>query len=106
LTYGGNAHDLLAAAQGLGVNVTQTGDGEWVSTQAADSAVVISPRTIPGDQLGLVPNVLGMGLKDALYILENKGLKVRIVGHGMVKRQSLPPGTRCFQGSSIVLELT
>ncbi len=106
LTYGGNAHDLLAAAQGLGVKVKQTGDGEWVSTQAADSAVVISPRTIPGDQLGLVPNVLGMGLKDALYILENKGLKVRIVGRGMVKRQSLPPGTRCFQGSSIVLELT
>jgi cell division protein FtsI (penicillin-binding protein 3) len=54
----------------------------------------------------MVPNVLGMGLKDALYILENRGLKVHIIGNGMVKRQSLQPGSRCFQGSSITLELT
>ena len=47
-----------------------------------------------------------MGLKDALYILENRGMKVRVVGSGMVKKQSLVPGTRCFKGSAIILELT
>lgn len=106
ITFAGSTRDLLAAAEGLHVPVKLTGDAEWVNTQAADSGVVISPRNIPGDQLGMVPNVLGMGLKDALYILENRGIKVRIVGAGMVKRQSLPPGSRCFNGTSITLELT
>jgi cell division protein FtsI (penicillin-binding protein 3) len=106
ITFAGSSRDLLAAAQGLQVPVKVTGEGEWVSTQAADSAVVVTPRNIPGDQIGMVPNVLGMGLKDALYILENRGLKVHIIGNGMVKRQSLSPGSRCFQGSSITLELT
>lgn len=110
LTMSGNTRDLLAAAQGLGVR-TSWADGnadesEWVSTTAGDSTVTLSQRTIPGDQLGMVPNVLGMGLKDALYILENRGLQVRIVGNGMVKRQSLQPGTRCSRGSAIILELT
>lgn len=106
VTFAGSSRDLLAAAQGLNVPMKVTGDGEWVSTQAGDSTVVITQRNIPGDQLGMVPNVMGMGLKDALYILENRGLKVHIIGSGMVKRQSLSPGSRCFQGSSITLELT
>jgi cell division protein FtsI (penicillin-binding protein 3) len=53
-----------------------------------------------------VPNVMGMGLRDALYILENRGLRVRVQGSGMVRRQSLPPGTRALQGSTILIELT
>jgi beta-lactam-binding protein with PASTA domain len=53
-----------------------------------------------------VPNVLGMGLRDALYILENRGLRVRIQGSGMVKKQSLQPGDRAVHGSTIVIELT
>ena len=105
LTFAGNSHDLIAAAQMLNVPVKVASESEWVNTQAADSAVLLTPRNIPGDQLGMVPNVMGMGLKDALYILENRGLKVRIVGSGMVKKQSLQPGSRCFNGSSITLEL-
>lgn len=104
-TYAGNTRDLVAAAQALNVPLSITGEAEWASTQATDSTVVVSPRNIPGESVGMVPNVLGMGLKDALYILENRGLKVRIVGSGMVKRQSLQPGSRCFSGSAITLEL-
>lgn len=40
-----------------------------------------------------VPNVVGMGLNDALYLLENSGLKVDIVGRGKVVKQSLAAGT-------------
>jgi cell division protein FtsI (penicillin-binding protein 3) len=42
----------------------------------------------------MVPNVVGMGLKDALYILENLGLKVRFSGVGKIKNQSVSPGAR------------
>jgi len=42
----------------------------------------------------LVPNVKGMGARDAIYILENFGLKVEIEGCGKVVSQSIPPKTR------------
>ena len=82
-------------------------DGASASAPAdgGQSTVVASPRTVPGDALDLVPNVVGMGLKDALFILENRGLHVRIVGNGMVRRQSLRPGSRFNNGSAIILEL-
>ncbi len=104
-TFAGTSEELIAATQQLHVPLKVSSDAQWVNTQATDSAVIATPRNIPGDRLGMVPNVTGMGLKDALYILENRGLKVRIIGSGMVKRQSLPPGSRCFNGSSITLEL-
>ncbi len=54
----------------------------------------------------LVPNVYGMGLKDALYLLENNGMKVRFIGRGVVKSQSIKPGTRIKNESVIYLELS
>lgn len=42
---------------------------------------------------GSVPNVVGMGLDDALYLLEKSGLTVEIVGYGKVVKQSLSPNT-------------
>jgi cell division protein FtsI (penicillin-binding protein 3) len=82
------------------------GEGEWATTLAGDTSVVLKARGIPADAMDRVPNVLGMGLRDSLYILENRGLRVRIHGNGMVKRQSLSPGSRAFEGSTIVIELT
>ncbi len=101
----GHAGDLRIALQGLGIPTEERGEGEWMTTQAGDSVVALLPRGIPSDAMDLVPNVLGMGLKDALYILENRGLRVRFEGMGMVKRQSLMPGTRATQGSTIVIHL-
>lgn len=101
----GHAGDLRIALQGLGIPTEERGEGEWMTTQAGDSVVALLPRGIPSDAMDLVPNVLGMGLKDALYILENRGLRVRFEGMGMVKRQSLMPGTRPTQGSTIVIHL-
>jgi cell division protein FtsI (penicillin-binding protein 3) len=64
-------------------------DGDWISTSTTNDTVLVSARNI---KPGLVPNVVGMGLQDALYLLENNGMKVRVSGYGTVKRQSIPPG--------------
>lgn len=101
----GHAADLRTAMAGLGVPLHVDGEGEWVSTEAGDSTVLARPRAIASDESGLVPNVLGMGLRDALYILENRGLRVRVQGSGMVKRQSIAPGTRAAGGATILIEL-
>lgn len=52
-----------------------------------------------------VPDVLGMGLKDAVYLLENRGLKVDISGKGKVVKQSLLANTSFNKGDKINLEL-
>lgn len=54
---------------------------------------------------GIMPNVSGMGLKDALYLLGNAGLKTRIVGSGKVVAQSIPSGSKIGKGLLVDLEL-
>ncbi len=54
---------------------------------------------------GAVPDVRGMGARDAVYLLESKGLKVRLKGRGRVKEQSLAPGKAVRHGSECVLTM-
>ncbi|HRP90269.1 MAG TPA: penicillin-binding protein [Edaphocola sp.] len=51
----------------------------------------------------IVPNVMGMGMKEALNLLENSGLKVKVVGTGSVQSQSLPVGANFKIGQTINL---
>jgi cell division protein FtsI (penicillin-binding protein 3) len=55
---------------------------------------------------GLVPNVVGMGAQDALYILESAGLRVEIAGVGRVRSQSLPGNSRFRKGDRIRINLS
>lgn len=52
-----------------------------------------------------VPNVIGMGAKDAVYLLESLGLRVQISGMGKVKSQSIPTGNTINKGRTIQLRL-
>ena len=53
----------------------------------------------------VVPDVRGMGLRDALFLLENCGLSVRFSGQGAVVMQSLPPGAPAALGTPIEIKL-
>jgi cell division protein FtsI (penicillin-binding protein 3) len=53
-----------------------------------------------------VPDVTGMGARDAVYLLESRGVKVKIVGRGKVTKQSLAPGTKIRKGSTCIITLT
>ena len=52
-----------------------------------------------------MPDVTGMGMRDALYLLENRGLKVQYVGKGKVKFQSIEKGKKIYRGNTVVIEL-
>jgi cell division protein FtsI (penicillin-binding protein 3) len=54
---------------------------------------------------GIMPNIKGMGLRDALYLLENMGLKVRVNGFGKVTDQSIQVGAKVKQGDAVYLTL-
>ena len=53
----------------------------------------------------ITPDVTGMGAKDAVYMLESRGLKVKIHGRGKVKSQSYPAGKAVMKGAECVLTL-
>ncbi|HEY1009854.1 MAG: penicillin-binding protein [Daejeonella sp.] len=64
---------------------------------------VINPEVRVID--GFVPDVSGMGLKDALYVLGNSGLRPLVRGSGKVVKQSIAAGSKVGKGYPIVLEL-
>lgn len=53
----------------------------------------------------VVPDVTGLGLKDAMFIIENSGLRCRYTGTGHVTSQTPSPGARATEGSAITLIL-
>jgi cell division protein FtsI (penicillin-binding protein 3) len=75
---------------------------DFASLNSSDSSVQIKPLTISETQ---IPDVTGMGARDAVYLLENAGVKVQIKGKGLVKKQSLPAGTKSRRGSQCIIEL-
>lgn len=53
-----------------------------------------------------IPNVVGMAGMDAVSLLENIGLNVKIVGNGTVNKQSLKSGSKIRFGKKIILYLS
>jgi len=75
---------------------------DWSSTARKGLAIEFTEK-VPAKNR--VPNVIGWGLRDAVYILENRGLNVVIVGYGKVVSQSLTPNTGFTKGSNITIRL-
>jgi len=102
-TKGGKREELLTVFDNIRVDIKNTDlDSEWLSTKAREYDIILKPKTIKKD---LIPNVKGMGAKDAIFVLENAGLSVRVVGAGKVRKQSLTPGGRFRKGQRITITL-
>ncbi len=87
---------------GLGLNDRSYSFTEWVRTAPKGDTVILDDRpSLPGK----VPDVRGMRLRDAIYLLENAGLKVRCEGTGRVISQSIPPSSVLKRSAIIVLKL-
>jgi cell division protein FtsI (penicillin-binding protein 3) len=98
----GNLEDLTMICDQLGVSNHIKSGEKWVKTKTASNYV----NWISNDpKAGIVPDVVGMTLRDAIYILENQGLEVRFNGAGRVVKQSEMPGRKAVKGSKIYLEL-
>ncbi len=81
-------------------------NADWVSSSNDSLSVSLSTRDHEEKlKKGIVPNLLGMTAKDVLYLLENNGMRVTLIGSGAVASQSLSAGTTFIKGSQIVLQL-
>lgn len=83
---------------------------EREASELADSLSVFDPkkktaRTDDDADLEHVPDVKGMGAKDAVYMMKKRGLSVALHGAGAVTHQSMTPGTKVVKGSTIKLTL-
>ena len=103
----GNLNETLRVLEGLNVPVQKDfklADGRttWGHAQQSPNAVILQTES---EKSGQVPNVIGMGAKDAVYLLESKGLRVQVYGIGKVKNQSIAGGSRIVKGQTISLQL-
>ncbi len=98
----GSEWKSVAAALGLPYSGNLT-SSNWVMADVKGNKLAFEPVK---QQSGTVPDVKGMGLKDALYLLENAGLRVVIRGAGKVANQSLAGGTQIGKEQTIIIELS
>jgi cell division protein FtsI (penicillin-binding protein 3) len=102
------AADYVLAHLGIPTNAGWSGsyaDGNpiWGKALQRGRTVSLQRQKIYGNSM--VPDVTGMGARDAVFMLESRGLKVRITGRGKVTLQSLPPGHHIRKGELCQLQL-
>ena len=107
--YAGLAEDIRKVYRQLHVAFTDsTAANNWTNVYAGNTEQqkgqpLMKPVAMRNQ---VMPNVRGMGLKDALYLLENMGVKVSVKGRGKVSLQSVSPGTQLAKGVTVMLELS
>jgi cell division protein FtsI (penicillin-binding protein 3) len=90
--YAEDFEEILAHAD---IPYEKSTSAEWVRVSSPDSRVTVDSRSI---EQGVVPDVRGMGARDAVYLLEQAGLQVDLVGVGKVSKQSISPGNKASEG--------
>ncbi|MBQ8959058.1 MAG: transpeptidase family protein [Bacteroidales bacterium] len=78
-------------------------NGEWVTVESTETGETHIRKASLSDRT--VPNVVGMDITDAVYLLENMGIRTNFSGQGTVKEQSLPAGDTLKPNSTIHLTL-
>ena len=98
----GFRNDINEVLGDLDVRYKRTSKEDWVKTRENGDTIRLEGVNL---KKGLVPDVRGMSLRDAIYLLENSGLKVRYNGRGRVLRQSPEHGARVYEGSVVSLDM-
>ncbi|MBQ9137492.1 MAG: PASTA domain-containing protein [Alistipes sp.] len=99
---GGNIEHIGNIASHFGLVTSYTSPTGWGTATTGISSITIKSTTA---DRRLVPDVRGMGLSDALYLLESRGMKVTFSGSGKVVQQSIEAGKSFKQGDKIRIRL-
>ncbi len=75
----------------------------WGLTRRDNDQVTLLKQGVPGPKQ--VPNIMGMGASDAVYLMEKRGVKTRVIGRGKVVEQSLPAGRLIKKGDVCTITL-
>jgi len=95
---------MVSISSFLGLEMKMnSGSNEWVYVVPGHDKVQLYNKSVKDY---FVPDVRGMVLSDAVYLLENLGLDVQATGYGKINYQSLLPGTRINKNTVIRLKLS
>mgnify|MGYP000944521225 CR=1 FL=1 len=96
--------EIIRLAKHFDWNVLEgNAKSEWTTAVASKENIVLKPTFFSNQNT--MPNLLNMNVKDAVYILESMGMRVRIVGRGKVREQSLKVGERVWKGTEVKISL-
>jgi len=98
----GYRDDINSIFRNLGIKYRKSVDDDWVATRESGDTIRLVAVTL---QQGQVPDVRGMSLRDAMYLLENSGLRVKFNGKGKVRKQDPEHGAKIYEGSVVSLDL-
>jgi cell division protein FtsI (penicillin-binding protein 3) len=99
----GYRKDINEVLGNLDVRYRKTSKSDWVATRESGDTIRLAGVKL---QNGLVPDVRGMSLRDAVYLLENNGFAVRYSGKGKVRSQTPSHGARIGEGEVVYLDMT
>ncbi|MDR2802105.1 MAG: PASTA domain-containing protein [Prevotellaceae bacterium] len=103
LVKGGKKTEVAEVLNELNIPLQpQPDDVQWVGVLCKEDHVQEVTKKITTNE---IPSVVNLGLKDALFLLENMDLKVLFSGKGRVLKQSPEAGTKFIKGQQIFLEL-
>lgn len=88
----------------LNFNFDIQGNPVWGVAEDSNNSRVMLNRT-PLYRYNQIPNVVGMGARDAVYLVESRGVKVKMEGRGKVVEQILEPGRIIKKGDVMRLKL-
>lgn len=94
--------DAVLTSLGLPFTSEDIEADAWGSVTVENDSISFTSRNYAEN---LVPNVVGMGAQDAVWMLESRGLRVSIEGYGRVYSQSLQAGSTFNQGNRITIKL-
>ena len=98
----GRENEMVTISEKLNIVSNARGSNAYVSAKITKNELQVKALKNLGKN---VPNVRGLTVKDALFLLEEKGLKVKITGKGRVLKQSLRPGSKVIKGKQIEIIL-
>lgn len=102
--YAGNAVDIKKVFQSMSMPFADSAKtATWATVYANNYSPVVRTATV---RQQVMPNVKGMGLKDAVFLLENLGVKVQVKGKGKVVVQSVEAGRPLGKGTAVLIELS
>lgn len=103
LVQNGSRYDLNTVLNYFRINKKLKGNQNWVKTvPEGKDKIAFNGYNF---KKGKIPDVRGMGLIDAMFLLEKEGLTVQSEGSGKVTQQSIIPGTEAVNGRVIKLKL-
>ncbi len=99
---GGDIGQIRKVASRYGAPLRTERKQGWGRVESDSAGSAVRPLD---ENPARIPDVRGMGLKDALYLLESRGLRVRFSGRGAVVAQNPGPGAPLRRGETIAIEL-